>query len=172
MKLLRFLRVNEQIRAKQIRLIGENGEQLGIVPLEEGLRKAELRGLDLVEVAPDANPPVCRIMDYGKYRYEQEKREKLARKKMHMHHIKEIRLTPNIEEHDYQVKLKNLKKFLEHGDKVKITLMYRKREIIHPEIGEKLLERFLNDATQWGEIEKPPKVEGRNVVAVISPHHK
>ncbi|MCM8763649.1 MAG: translation initiation factor IF-3, partial [Candidatus Omnitrophica bacterium] len=157
---MRFLRVNEQIRARQLRLIGENGEQLGVVSLEEALRQAEEHNLDLVEVAPEAIPPVCRIMDYGKYRYEQEKREKQARKRMHMHHLKEIRLKPNIEEHDYQVKLKNLQKFLKHGDKVKITLFYRKREFTHPEIGEKLLERFLNDATQWGEIEKPPKNEG------------
>jgi len=172
MYILRFLRVNEEIRAKEIRLIGENGEQLGIVSREEGLRQAQMRNLDLVEVAPDANPPVCRIMDYGKYRYEQEKREKLARKKMHMHRLKEIRLTPHIEEHDYQVKLKNLQKFLEHGDKVKVTLIYRKRETTHPEIGEKVLERFINDALQWGEIEKPPKSEGRFIVAVISPRHK
>ncbi|MCM8783865.1 MAG: translation initiation factor IF-3 [Candidatus Omnitrophica bacterium] len=168
---MRFLRVNEQIRARQIRLIGENGEQLGVVSLEDALRQAEEHNLDLVEVAPEAIPPVCRIMDYGKYRYEQEKREKQARKRMHMHHLKEIRLKPNIEEHDYQVKLRNLQKFLKHGDKVKITLFYRKREFTHPEIGEKLLERFLNDATQWGEIEKPPKNEGRNIIAVVAPHH-
>ncbi|MGE4357621.1 MAG: translation initiation factor IF-3 [Candidatus Omnitrophota bacterium] len=168
---MRFLRVNEQIKARQVRLIGENGEQLGIVSSEEALRKAEERDLDLVEVAPDANPPVCRIMDYGKYRYEQEKREKQARRKMQMHHLKEIRLKPNIEEHDYQVKLRSLQKFLQHGDKVKITLLYRRRESAHPEIGEKLMERFLNDALQWGEIEKPPKNEGRNIVAVVVPHH-
>ncbi|MCM8765625.1 MAG: translation initiation factor IF-3 [Candidatus Omnitrophica bacterium] len=165
------MRINEQIKAKQIRLIGENGEQLGIVSSEEGLRQAEMRNLDLVEVAPEADPPVCRIMDYGKYRYEQEKREKEARKKMHLHHLKEIRLKPNIEEHDYQVKLRNLQKFLQYGDKVKITLIQRRREISHPEIGEKLLERFLNDANQWGEIEKPPKIEGRNIVAVLAPRH-
>jgi translation initiation factor IF-3 len=152
-------------------LIGEKGEQLGVVPIEEGLRLSLEKNLDLVEVAPEASPPVCRIMDFGKYRYEQEKREKEARKKMHIYHIKEIRLKPNIEEHDYQVKLRSLQKFLQHGDKVKVTLLYRRRELTHPEIGQKRMERFLQDAAQWGELEKPPLREGRNIIAVVAPRH-
>ncbi len=152
-------------------MIGEDGEQLGLVSIEEGLRQAGEKNLDLVEVAPEASPPVCRIMDYGKYRYEQEKREREARRKTHIYHIKEIRLKPNIEEHDYQVKLRHLQRFLQHGDKVKITLLYRRRELAHPEFGRKVIERFLQDASQWGDIEKPPVSEGRSIVAVVSPRH-
>jgi len=110
-------------------------------------------------------------MDYGKYRYEQEKREREARKKMHVYHIKEIRLKPNIEEHDYQVKLKSLQKFIQHGDKVKVSLFYRRRELSHPEFGRKLMDRFLQEASNWGEIEKPPMAEGRNIIAVVTPRH-
>lgn len=141
------------------------------MPIEEGLRLSLEKNLDLVEVAPEANPPVCRIIDYGKFRYEQEKREREARKKMHTYQIKEIRLKPNIEEHDYQVKLRSLQKFLQHGDKVKITLLYRRRELSHPEIGKKRMERFLQDAAQWGELEKSPLREGRNIIAVVAPRH-
>jgi len=165
------VRINEDIRATQIRLIGENGEQLGIVSREEGLKQAWERNLDLVEVAPEANPPVCRIMDYDKYRYEQERREREARKKAHISQLKEIRFKPNIKEHDYQVKLRSLQRFLQHGDRVKISLLYRRRELSHPEFGQKLLERFLQDASQWGEIEKSPFAEGRNIVAVVVPKH-
>ncbi len=114
---------------------------------------------------------MCRIMDYGKYRYEQEKREQEARRKTHVYHIKEIRLKPNIEEHDYQVKLRSLQKFLKQGDKVKVTLFYRRREFSHPELGRNLMDRFLKDATQSGELEKPPLTEGRNIIAVVTPKH-
>lgn len=152
-------------------MIGENGEQLGVVPLEEAQKRALEKELDLVEVAPEAAPPVCRIMDYGKYRYEQEKREQEARRKMHVYHIKEIRLKPNIEEHDYQVKLRSLQKFLKQGDKVKVSLFYRRRELSHPELGRNLMDRFLKDANQFGELEKPPLIEGRNIIAVVTPKH-
>lgn len=140
--------------------------------LTEDAQKMSLdKSLDLVEVAPEANPPVCRIMDYGKYRYEQEKREREARKKTHVYHIKEIRIKPNIEEHDYQVKLRNLQRFLQHGDKVKVTLFYRRRELSHPERGARLMDRFIQDALSFGEVEKPPFSEGRNITAVIIPKH-
>lgn len=150
-------------------VIGANGEQLGVMAPEQGLKLAQEAGLDLVEVAPQARPPVCRIMDFSKYKYEQEKKAKEAKKKQHAIHIKEIRIKPKIGENDYQVKLGFIKKFLERGDKVKVTLLFRGREMSHPELGRKVLERLSGDIAQVGEIEKPPVQEGRAIIMVVAP---
>jgi translation initiation factor IF-3 len=166
------LRVNEEIRAREIRLIDSDGQQLGIVPLKEGLRIAMERGLDLVEVAPRAKPPVCRIMDYGKYKYEQSKKEREARKKKRVITVKELKLRPNIEEHDFQVKVRNALRFLQDGDKVKITLMFRGREISHSELGRNLCLRFYQCVQDYAVIEKEPKIEGKNMVMVLAPRNQ
>ena len=134
---------------------------------QDALRKAEEAGLDLVEVAPTAVPPVCRIIDYSKYKYEQEKREKEARKKQRVVHIKEIRLRPKIGEHDYQFKLRNLEEFLKRGDKVKVTMMFKGREMTHMDLGRKILDRLSSDISSIGEIEETPKLEGRLITMLI-----
>ena len=152
---------------REVRVVGENGEQLGVLATADALKRAEEAGLDLVEVAPTAVPPVCRIMDYSKYKYEQEKREKEARKKQKIVHLKEIRLGPKIGEHDYQFKLRNLEDFLKRGDKVKITMMFKGREMAHVDLGRKILERLSSDISQVGEIEEPPRQEGRFINMVI-----
>jgi translation initiation factor IF-3 len=158
------LRINQRIRIKEVRLIGPEGEQMGVVPTQEALQKAQEAGLDLVEVAPSAAPPVCRIMDYSKYKYEQEKKAREARKHQHIMHSKEIKIKPNIEEHDYQVKLYHLKRFLTRGDKVKVTMVFRGRELSHKDIGKKVLDRVVSDLAEIGEIEKGPTQEGRTIV--------
>lgn len=163
------VRVNERIRAREIRVIGENGEQIGVVPANEGLKLAKEKNLDLVEVAPTAKPPVCRIMDYSKYKYDQEKKERLARKKQRVIHIKEIRLKPNIEEHDYQTKLHHLQRFLKRGDKVKVALMFRGREMAHVDVGRQLMDRLMKDLSEVGEVERPPILEGRFMVMFMAP---
>ena len=152
---------------KEVRLIGSNSEQMGIVNTQDALQKAEELGLDLVEVAGQTAPPVCRIMDYSKYKYEQEKREKEARKKQKIVHLKEIRLSPKIGEHDYQFKLKNLEEFLKRGDKVKITMMFKGREMAHVDLGRKILDRLSSDISSVGEIEERPRQEGRFINMVI-----
>ncbi len=152
-----------------MRLIDADGTQVGIVPFREALRIAEERELDLVEVAAQAKPPVCRIMDFGKYKYETSKRDKEARKKQHIVSIKEVKLRPNIEEHDYQVKARNALRFLKDGDKVKVTLMFRGREIIHPQIGQRILERLAKEAQGVALVERPPKLEGRNMIMILAP---
>lgn len=163
------VRINERIRAKQIRVIGDGGEQIGVVPASEGLKLAKEKNLDLVEVAPQANPPVCRIMDFSKYKYDQEKKERLARKKQKATHLKEIRLKPNIEEHDYQTKLRHLKRFLGRGDKTKITLMFRGREMAHLDVGRQLMDRLMKDLSEVGEVERPPILEGRFMIMIMAP---
>ena len=150
-------------------MIDKNGEQVGVVSVQEGLRKAEEAGLDLVEVAPQAVPPVCRIMDFSKYKYEQEKKERLARKKQKIVHIKEIKLKPNIEEHDYQTKLRHLKRFLTRGDKTKVTLMFRGREMAHVDIGRNLMDRLMKDLSDLSTVERPPILEGRFMVMIMTP---
>ncbi len=150
-------------------VIGADGEQLGVMTPEEGLKLAQQAELDLVEVAPQAKPPVCRIMDFSKYKYEQEKKEKEARKKQHAIHIKEIRLKPKIGDHDYQVKLGFVKKFLGRGDKVKVTLLFRGREMAHPELGTRVLERLKTDIAEVAQIEKPPLREGRAIIMIVGP---
>ncbi|MCK4249012.1 MAG: translation initiation factor IF-3 [Candidatus Omnitrophica bacterium] len=161
--------MNEGIRISQIRLIGEEGQQLGVVAPQDGIKLAKEAGLDLVEVAPEAKPPVCRIMDYTKYRYDQARKSREARKKQRVVHLKEIRIKPNIEEHDYQVKLRHAREFLEKKDKVKVVLRFRGREITHKELGSRLLERLIEDVKDMAETEKPPVSEGRSVTMVLVP---
>jgi translation initiation factor IF-3 len=163
------LRINERIRVPQVRLIGPEGEQLGVVSAEEGLKKAREVQLDLVEVAPLANPPVCRVMNFSKYKYEQEKKEKEARKKQHVIHLKEVRFKPKIGENDYQVKLKHIKEFLEKKDKIKVAMIFRGREMAHTEIGKRVLDRLATDIAPTGEIEKSPVFEGRSMTMIILP---
>ena len=154
---------------KELRLVDDKNNQLGIMSLQEALRIAEERQLDLVEIAPQANPPVCRLMDYGKYKYEQSKKEKEAKKKQKIIQVKEIKMRPNIEEHDYQVKLRNVMKFLKSGNKVKATIMFRGREIVHAPKGEEILSRMAGDLKEVSVVERSPKLEGRNMVMVLSP---
>lgn len=161
------MRINNRIRVREVRVVGEAGEQLGVLATLDALKRAEEAGLDLVEVAPTATPPVCRIMDYSKYKYEQEKREKEARKKQKIVRLKEIRLSPKIGEHDYQFKVRNLEDFLKRGDKVKITMMFKGREMAHVDLGRKILDRLASDISQIGEIEEPARQEGRFINMVI-----
>lgn len=163
------LRVNEEIRAKEVRLTSAAGEQLGIMLLRDALRLAGERQLDLVEVAPMAKPPVCRIMDFGRFRYEQQKRDKEARKKQKVVTVKEVKLRPNIEEHDYNVKFKNALRFLEDGDKVKVTIMFRGRELSHPELGREILQRMAAELKHLVTVEREPKLEGKNMIMILSP---
>ena len=147
----------------------DNGEQLGIVPAREAVRIAFEKGLDLVEVAPNAKPPVCRIMDYGKFKYEESKREREARKKQRVISIKEVKMRPNIEDHDFDVRLKQTERFLQDGDKVKCTIMFRGREIVHADLGKAVLERLVERVKDICLVERPPKVEGRNMIMILSP---
>ncbi|QGT99720.1 Translation initiation factor 3 [Candidatus Syntrophocurvum alkaliphilum] len=139
------------------------------MPVREAQETAQNRGFDLVEIAPSANPPVCRLMDYGKHKFEQSKREKEARKKQKVISIKEVKMRPNIDEHDFQTKTKNARKFLNSGDKVKFTIMFRGRQITHPEIGKQISEKFAEQLSDISSVEKPPKVEGRNMVMILVP---
>jgi len=150
-------------------LVGEEGEQLGIMSPKEAIQLALNKGLDLVEVAPSAKPPVCKIMDMGRYKYEQSKREKEARKKQKIINVKEVKLRPNIEVHDFQVKTKNAIRFLESGDKVKVTIMFRGREVSHPELGRELLNRVAEMVSDYAIIERQPKLEGKNMFMFLSP---
>lgn len=161
--------VNEAIRAREVRLIGGDGEQLGIQPLREALRMAQEQNLDLVNVAPQAKPPVCRIMDYGKYRYEQSKREKEARRKQKIVQLKEVRLSPSIEDHDVQTKLKNVVKFLQQGDKVKLSIRFRGREITHQDLGRRVLVRMAQEVKEISDVERQPKLEGRQMIMILTP---
>ena len=162
-------RINEDIRVKEVRLISDDGEQLGIVAVNEALSIALEKSLDLVEIAPSAKPPVCRLMDFGKFKFEQNKREKDARKKQKIISIKEVKLRPNIEEHDFMVKAKNAKKFLAAGDKVKVTIMFRGREVTHPDLGEKLSQRMVSELSDCSAVERPPKLEGKNMITILVP---
>jgi translation initiation factor IF-3 len=162
-------RINERIRVPEIRLIGADGENVGVVSPERGLELAEEAGLDLVEISPNASPPVCKIMDYGKFKYEQQKRESEARKKQKIIEVKEIKFRPNTDVHDYDVKMRNVKRFLEDGDKVKITLRFRGREMAHQNLGRELLERVAADVEGLGKVENMPKMEGRQMVMMIGP---
>lgn len=155
-----------------MRVIGPNGEQIGIMSISEALRSAEGATLDLVEVAPNADPPVCRIMDYGKFVFEQNKKAQSARRKQKQIQVKEIKFRPGTEEGDYQVKLRNLIKFLTHGDKTKITLRFRGREMAHQEIGAELLKRVQHDLAEHGSVEQQPLMEGRQMVMVIAPRKR
>ncbi|MCL6548209.1 MAG: translation initiation factor IF-3 [Alicyclobacillus sp.] len=161
--------VNDGIRAREVRVIDEDGTQLGIMSLRDARRIAEDKNLDLVNVAPTAKPPVCRIMDYGKFKYEQSKKEKEARKNQKVVLLKEVRMTPNIEEHDFQVKLKNVHKFLGEGDKVKVSVRFRGREITHSTIGQQLLMKLAEASADKAIIERFPKLEGRNMIMILAP---
>ncbi|MBU5427314.1 translation initiation factor IF-3 [Tissierella pigra] len=166
---IKELQINEEIRDKEVRLIDVDGSQLGIVPIKKALEISEEKRLDLVKIAPTANPPVCRIMDYGKYKYELAKKEKEARKNQKIINVKEIRLTPNIETHDLNVKAKTASKFLESGDKVKVSVRFRGREMGHTEIGREVLNDFAKLTGEFGIIEKPAKLEGRSMVMYLTP---
>ncbi len=165
----KFVRINERIRAPQVRLIGPEGNQLGIVPLQKAMDLANQQDLDLVEVAPQAEPPVCRIMDFSKFKYDQEKKEREAKKHQVKIHLKEVRIKPNIDEHDYQVKLKQAISFLNKRDKVKINLMFRGRQMEHIDLGRRVLDRFINDAQHAGKVEKDSSIEGRVMSVVLAP---
>lgn len=153
-------------------MIGANGEQVGIMPIEEALEQAKGTGLDLVEVAPNSEPPVCRVMDYGKFLFEQNKKAQSARRKQKQIQLKEVKFRPGTDEGDYQVKLRNLIRFLSHGDKTKVTLRFRGREMAHQEIGTQLLKRVQKDLEEYGSVEQHPQLEGRQMVMVIAPRKR
>jgi len=161
--------INEEILDKEVRLIGDQGEQLGIMTVDEALRIATERELDLVKIAPGSNPPVCKIMDYGKFRFEQAKKEKEAKKNQRVIEIKEIRMSPGIDTNDFNTKLKNAQKFLNDGDRVKVSVRFRGREMAHTEIGAVLLKDFANQCTEIANMDKAPKLEGRNMSMFLSP---
>ncbi|ANS73609.1 translation initiation factor IF-3 [Paenibacillus yonginensis] len=161
--------INDEIRAKEVRLVGPDGEQIGIKPIREAQQMAIDLNLDLVNIAPTAKPPVCRIMDYGKFRYEQQKKEKEARKNQKIVDIKEVWFRANIEEHDYQTKLRNVIKFLNEGDKVKCSVRFRGREITHADIGQKILERVKAEVAELSSVERQPKLEGRSMIMILAP---
>ncbi|MBQ9657768.1 MAG: translation initiation factor IF-3 [Clostridia bacterium] len=162
------LPINEEIRAKEVNLINENGEKLGTIDFHKALDMAYEKKLDLVLVAPNSVPPVCKIMDYGKYKFEQAKKEKEAKKKQKIQETKEIRITPNIEEHDFTFKAKNAKKFLEDGNKVKITVRFRGREVNNVKLGENVLNKFIEELKEVSTVEKPPKFEGKNLFIILA----
>ena len=161
--------LNEDIRDKELRLIGSGGEQLGIMSAEEAQKIADEQGLDLVKISPQANPPVCKLMDYGKYRFEQGKREKEARKNQHVVEIKEIRMSPGIDIGDFNVKLKNAQKFLTDGNRVKVSVRFRGREMAHTDIGKDLLVRFAEQCAEVATLDKEPKLVGRSMSIFLSP---
>lgn len=162
-------RVNEQIRIPKIRLVDENGEMVGVVTVQEGLRRAEAAGLDLVEVSPGAEPPVCKILNYGKYKYEMQKKANEARKKQKVIEVKEIKIRPTIGDHDYEVKLRNAKRFLEDEDKVKVTLRLRGRELAHQDLALQVLHRFKADLSELAKVEQEPKMEGKQAIMMLVP---
>lgn len=166
------LRVNDRIRANEVRLVGPNGEQVGIVRLEDALRLAQESDLDLVEVAPTARPPVCRLMDYGKFKYEAAQKARESRRNQTNTIIKEMKLRPKIDQHDYDTKKGHVERFLRAGDKVKITIMFRGREQSRPELGFRLLQRLAGDIEELGFIEAAPRQDGRNMTMVVAPHKK
>ncbi|HDQ04147.1 MAG TPA: translation initiation factor IF-3 [Deltaproteobacteria bacterium] len=167
--MVKNLRANREIRSANVRLIGLEGEQLGIISLQEALEHAEKAGMDLVEVSPNADPPVCKVMDYGKYRYKQSKKLHDAKKSQTVIHVKEIRLRPKTEEHDIQVKIRHIKKFLDNHDKVKISMLFRGREIAFTAIGRKLMENIKEQISENCIIDQEPRMEGRNLVMIVSP---
>ncbi len=165
-------RINGEIRIPEVRLIGIDGEQLGVVRTSEALSLAEENEVDLVEIAPNATPPVCKLMDYGKFKYQEQKRQAEARAKQKTIQVKEVKFRPGTDEGDYQVKLRNLKRFLEDGDKAKVTLRFRGREMAHQELGMRVLERVRDDLGDMAQVEAMPKLEGRQMVMVLAPRKK
>ena len=168
-KIKKFIRINDRIRVPQVRLIGPDGNQLGVVSIQKAQELADQHDLDLVEVAPQAAPPVCRIIDFSKFKYDQEKKEREAKRHQKQVHLKEIRLKPNINEHDYQTKLKQAVEFLKKKDKVKINLFFRGRQMEHLDLGRKILDKFIIDTQNEGIIEKEPILEGRIISLLIAP---
>ena len=164
--------MSDDIRVPEVRLIADDGEQVGVVPTAKALEMAVEAGLDLVEVSPDAKPPVCRIMDYGKFLFELRKKQSVAKKKQKQVQVKEIKFRPGTEEGDYQVKLRNLTRFLDDGDRVKVTLRFRGREMAHQELGRDLLKRIEGDLAELGTVEQFPRMEGRQMVMLIAPKKK
>jgi translation initiation factor IF-3 len=162
-------RVNQQIRISPVRVIDPEGEQIGILPIEKALETAEELGLDLVEVAPMARPPVCRIMDYGKFRYEEQRKAREARKKQHRVELKEVKLRPGIEDHDFDFKARHARRFLEEGNKVKVTMMFRGRQMAHPEIGREVMDRMVAEIADVGKVESHPTMEARSMTMVLAP---
>ena len=161
-------RINDQIRADKIRVIDAQGEMLGVMSVREAIVLAEEAGLDLIEISPNAEPPVCKILDYGKYKYEQQKKAAEARKKQKVIEVKEIKIRPGIEDHDYEVKLRNARRFLQEGDKVKVTMRFRGREMAHMDIGITLLKKMQEELLLLGKTEQEPKMEGRQMVMIIA----
>lgn len=162
------MQLNEEIRDKEVRVVTDGGEQLGIMSSADALKAAAQRNLDLVKIAPQAVPPVCRIMDYGKYRFEQQKREKEARKNQHVVEIKEVQLSLNIDTHDFETKANHAKRFLQGGNKVKVSIRFRGREMVHPERGTEIMERFAEVCAEFGTVEKAAKLEGRNMLMFLA----
>ena len=165
----RDVRINREIRAREVRVIDPEGKQLGILPIVEALRSASNFELDLVEVSPKAEPPVCRIMDYGKFKYQQSKKAQGAKKKQAVVHLKEVKLRSKTEEHDLQFKLRHMERFLKEGNKIKVTIIFRGREIAHSDLGKQMMARVAEQAKEWGKIEQPAKFEGRNYVMILAP---
>ena len=163
------LMINEEIRDREVRVVDQNGAQLGVMPVKQALDMAEEMQLDLVKIAPQARPPVCKIMDYGKYRFEQSKKEREFRKNQRVITVKEVRLSATIEDHDIDVKLKNAIKFLKDGNKVKATIRFRGRQITHSEIGRQVMTEFAERIKEYGTVDKAPQIEGRNMSMMISP---
>jgi len=166
---VKYVRVNERIFAKEVRVIGPEGEQVGVISRDIALEKAEGMDLDLVEVAPQASPPVCRIIDFSKYKYEQKKREKEVRKNQKQTQLKEVRISPRIDVHDYEVKFKHIKEFLEKKHKVRIRMWFRGREIAHKEIGSRLIDKLLKDIEGVGRVDREPHMLGKTLVLILSP---
>ena len=169
MSIGRDVRINREIRAKEVRVIDPEGKQLGILPVYEALRQATSFELDLVEVSPKSEPPVCRIMDYGKFKYQQSKKAHDAKKKQAVVHLKEVKMRPKTEEHDFQFKLRHIERFLKEGNKTKVTIVFRGRELAHPDLGRTMLGRITEESKEWAKVEQPPKFEGRNFIMVLAP---
>jgi translation initiation factor IF-3 len=163
--------INWNIKASEVRVIDAEGKQAGILPLKEAMRLAEEQGLDLVAVASNANPPVCRVMNYGKYKYQQNKRIHEARKNQTVVLVKEVKVRPRTEEHDFQFKMRHVKRFLSEGNKVKVSMLFRGREIIHPEFGKEILGRIMEECKELMVVEQMPRLEGRNMVMILAPKH-
>jgi translation initiation factor IF-3 len=161
-------RVNEEINSPQVRVVGSNGEMVGILPIREAIQMAYEAGLDLVEIAAAADPPVCKILDFGKYKYEIQKKKNEARKKQKVIEVKEIKMRPGIDEHDYQVKMRSMRRFLEEGDKIKVTIRFRGREMVHQDLGLRVLDRVREELEGVGKVEQIPRIEGRQMVMVIA----
>ncbi len=165
----RDVRINREIRAREVRVIDSEGKQLGILPLVEALRVAANADLDLVEVSPKSEPPVCRIMDFGKFKYQQSKKAHDAKKKQAVVHLKEVKLRAKTEEHDLEFKLRHIERFLKEGNKTKVTIIFRGRDITHSDLGKQMMGRIAEKAKEWGKIEQPAKFEGRNYVMILAP---